>query len=574
MSYQQCQQQDPGQTYLPSASEQRRQTGDHNPAAGQNHNTSNPSAPELRQATDQNHNSWPAQVSMNHSPAQRQQVALSLGSPAKSSHLRTCQILSPECLPPPQPQPPPPPRPEALVTSLQQLPAQNRQQDDHPFGVTFSPWQQRGSAYPSTLISQSSQMVPNHTTNMMISPGRYQQRPPMSTSSSGMLAHHSPASATLQRQAPQHSHLGGQMRHSLLGVLPMIGPTSADRQLYAAVGGGQSAYIDGGGSLPPPPIQFVRPIERDTQQGQPFLHYPNYRTDSLGAALQAPQQTAVQLVESNSSASTSAASTMAAVSSSSCSTATNTNNSNSLDYRTAKEAAHNSGPHDGDKRSLSETVDSGLKAYLTQLILASNVPFAYTIILVAFLITMIAATSIITMLTIVLTLTGYTAYPVTENTFNTSLAIGISCATFALVLVTGSLIIWRRHCNAAYYYLDEPQDNSRDTNSPQLSVTYDDSEYGSVPVTDWIKHVQKLHADGDIGFAREFEQIQQASQKQNASLTCDHSQLPENKHKNRYINIVAYDHTRVVLRPPLGGPRKPGYDYINANFIDVSNRAK
>lgn len=215
-----------------------------------------------------------------------------------------------------------------------------------------------------------------------------------------------------------------------------------------------------------------------------------------------------------------------------------------------------------------QTEEEKLKTYLNQFVLASNVPFAYAIILVAFLITMIAATSIITILTIVLTLTGYTAYPITENTFNTSLAIGVVCASFALALVTASLIVWRRHCQAAYYYLDEPHDSTRGANSPQLSETYDDSEYGSIVVNDWAKHVQKLHADGDIGFSREFEQIQQANQK-NTALTCDHSQLIENKHKNRYINIVAYDHTRVILRPPLG-QKKPGYDYINANFIDVS----
>lgn len=215
-----------------------------------------------------------------------------------------------------------------------------------------------------------------------------------------------------------------------------------------------------------------------------------------------------------------------------------------------------------------ESGGSKLKSYLTHLVLASNIPFAYAIIMVAFLITFIAATSIITILTIVLTITGYTAYPITENTFNTSLAIGVVCASFALALVTASLVVWRRHCQAAYYYLDDPQSASRGTNSPQLSETYDDSEYGSVPVNDWAKHVQKLHADGDIGFSKEFEQIQKANQ--NSSLTSEHSQLIENKHKNRYINIVAYDHTRVTLRPLPGHQKKPGADYINANFIDVS----
>lgn len=208
-----------------------------------------------------------------------------------------------------------------------------------------------------------------------------------------------------------------------------------------------------------------------------------------------------------------------------------------------------------------------LKSYLAHLVLSSNIPFAYAIILVAFLITVITATSIITILTIVLTFTGYTAYPLTENPFNTSLALGVVCASFALALVTGSLIVWRRHCQAAYYYLDDPQSCSRGTNSPQPSETYDDSEYGSIPVGDWAKHVAKLHADGDIGFSREFEIVQQAK---SPLLTSEHSQLPENKYKNRYINIVAYDHTRVTLRTLPNAKQKPGSDYINANFIDVS----
>lgn len=211
-------------------------------------------------------------------------------------------------------------------------------------------------------------------------------------------------------------------------------------------------------------------------------------------------------------------------------------------------------------------VDGKFKSYLAHLVLASNVPFAYAIILVAFLITVIAATSIITILTIILTITGYTAYPLTENTFNTSLVIGVVCASFALALVTASLVVWRRHCQAAYYYLDDPQSASRGTNSPQLSETYDDTEYGSIPVQDWAKHVQKLHADGDIGFSREFGQIQSSK---SANLTCENSRNPENKHKNRYINIVAYDHTRVMLRQ-LPNQKKLGSDYINANFIDVS----
>jgi hypothetical protein len=367
-----------------------------------------------------------------------------------------------------------------------------------------------------------------------------------------------------QRQQ-QQNYLGGPMRNSL-GAPSIIKPKNFDVQLCPLGNSSgplrpqsSSSYIDKCSLLP---VQFVSPSS--TNNSELSQNFANYQTSSLmqpTSTVSNNQQS--KLVESTSLSTTSMGSSSMGSSSIASKQTKSINVSHDQNLSVQQQRS--------EKKLLSETLESsGFRAYLTQLILASNVPFAYTIILVAFLITMIAATSIITILTIVLTLTGYTAYPLTENTFNTSLAVGIVCAACALLLVTGSFVVWRRHCNAAYYYLDEPQDASRATNSPQLSVTYDDSEYGSVPVTDWLKHVQKLHADSDIGFAREFEQIQQANQKQSTALTCDHSQLPENKHKNRYINIVAYDHTRVILKPPLGGPKKPGYDYINANFIDVS----
>ncbi|XP_022097246.1 receptor-type tyrosine-protein phosphatase alpha-like [Acanthaster planci] len=40
---------------------------------------------------------------------------------------------------------------------------------------------------------------------------------------------------------------------------------------------------------------------------------------------------------------------------------------------------------------------------------------------------------------------------------------------------------------------------------------------------------------------------------------------PENRQKNRYVNVVAYDHSRVVLEPMEGDPHS---DYINACYID------
>jgi protein tyrosine phosphatase len=48
-------------------------------------------------------------------------------------------------------------------------------------------------------------------------------------------------------------------------------------------------------------------------------------------------------------------------------------------------------------------------------------------------------------------------------------------------------------------------------------------------------------------------------------FTWDHSSLEVNKPKNRYANVIAYDHSRVVLQLENG---EQGSDYINANFCD------
>lgn len=59
---------------------------------------------------------------------------------------------------------------------------------------------------------------------------------------------------------------------------------------------------------------------------------------------------------------------------------------------------------------------------------------------------------------------------------------------------------------------------------------------------------------------QEFESIETGQQ-----FTWENSNADVNKHKNRYANVVAYDHSRVVLSSIDG---IPGTDYINANYID------
>jgi hypothetical protein len=49
-------------------------------------------------------------------------------------------------------------------------------------------------------------------------------------------------------------------------------------------------------------------------------------------------------------------------------------------------------------------------------------------------------------------------------------------------------------------------------------------------------HVARLHAECDLGFAKEFEALQEAT---NGAFSSSVAQRPDNKDKNRYQNVLA-----------------------------------
>ncbi|XP_061167523.1 tyrosine-protein phosphatase 10D-like [Saccostrea echinata] len=79
-------------------------------------------------------------------------------------------------------------------------------------------------------------------------------------------------------------------------------------------------------------------------------------------------------------------------------------------------------------------------------------------------------------------------------------------------------------------------------------------------VADFKEYIKTLSADSDFKYAEQFEDLKEVGRDQ----SCSAAELPVNRGKNRFTNILPYDHSRVKLLPT---DDEEGSDYINANYM-------
>ncbi|POI32926.1 hypothetical protein CIB84_003322, partial [Bambusicola thoracicus] len=120
--------------------------------------------------------------------------------------------------------------------------------------------------------------------------------------------------------------------------------------------------------------------------------------------------------------------------------------------------------------------------------------------------------------------------------------IGCLLAILAVVAIAG-YIFWRRR-----------RKDKRNT-----EVSFSPIKSKMIKVENFESYFKKQQADSNCGFAEEYEELKSAGVHQPKFA----AEIPENRGKNRYNNVLPYDISRVKL----SNPSCTTDDYINANYM-------
>ncbi|XP_076324345.1 tyrosine-protein phosphatase 10D-like isoform X1 [Tachypleus tridentatus] len=151
--------------------------------------------------------------------------------------------------------------------------------------------------------------------------------------------------------------------------------------------------------------------------------------------------------------------------------------------------------------------------------------------------------------------------PVQTDPNNTALIAGVLVPLFLLAAMGIILIIIYRHRFRPFVK------KTNDVFGKEDAFSINESEIiisRPIKLRDFAEHFKIMSADSEFRFSEEFELLKYVGREK----PCSAADLPVNRPKNRFTNILPYDHSRVKLLPT---DDEEGSDYINANYIPGYN---
>ncbi|XP_075158731.1 protein tyrosine phosphatase 4E isoform X3 [Haematobia irritans] len=151
------------------------------------------------------------------------------------------------------------------------------------------------------------------------------------------------------------------------------------------------------------------------------------------------------------------------------------------------------------------------------------------------------------------------SFPIQTDQDNTSLIVAVTVPLTIILILLVTLVFYKRRRNSCRKTTKDSRAN--DNMSLPDSVI---EQNRPVPIKNFAEHYRMMSADSDFRFSEEFDELKHVGRDQ----PCTFADLPCNRPKNRFTNILPYDHSRFKLQPV---DDDEGSDYINANYVPGHN---
>ncbi|XP_073458394.1 receptor-type tyrosine-protein phosphatase H-like isoform X2 [Aquarana catesbeiana] len=162
----------------------------------------------------------------------------------------------------------------------------------------------------------------------------------------------------------------------------------------------------------------------------------------------------------------------------------------------------------------------------------------------------------------------YTVKVVTLGTDESDVTDGLECYTDSTGVIVGSvlgILIFLLLIGVIVYFVFKIRRSKK--KSDDIHIAPGRKRFHTISKERFKQHYENNHANSDFGFAEEYQELSSIGTEQSKKA----AELPENRAKNRFTNVLPYDHSRIKLTIIN---ETATTDYINANFMPGYNSTK